>query len=326
MKKIAVVGVGGRTGTMFSSELKNVAEVFGVGRKREVDLIKNKKLFVKKRKKIELFEEDVIEDIEFLRESPFDFLFLTVKNPVGQVLKYYYQKIREKGIKPPTLFLSQNGIEVGEEVISVLKEIFGKSSENIKVFRISLFNPIDKKVFGDRNYIIYSLPIRMAISKVFGPDDIKDIIETFKKANFEITLIPQKEAKNMEYSKLLLNLIGMASATKGFSPKEGFSKKETFEEEIGAVKEYLKVVKAAGGKFLNFPHYPVNFFSLLFSLPVSFLFPFRKFFAKSIEKGRMGKQKDLDEIGYYNGAVVKLGERFGVKTPINKKILERVKL
>jgi 2-dehydropantoate 2-reductase len=325
MKKIGIIGIGGRTGTMFAFELKKTGQVFGIGKEREISLIKEKKLFVERNEKNFLFEGELIEEKDFPKEIDFDFLFLTVKNPVNEAVKYYYQKIKEKKLKPPALFLSQNGIEAGEGTISVLKEIFGQNFEEIPVFRISLFNPIDRKIFNDKISIVYSLPIKLAISKISGPNNFNQVLEIFKKAKFEFQVFQEKEWKNMEYSKLFLNLIGMASATFNLSVKEGFSKKEVFFEEILAIKEYIKVIKKAGGNFLNFKNYPVKFFSFIFSLPNSFLLPLRKIFANLAEKERKGKPKDLDEIEYYNGAVVKLGERFGIETPINKKILERAK-
>ncbi len=324
--KIGIVGFGGRTGTMFFQELKNFAEVFGIGKKEEIEKAKEKKLFVQKNGKREIVEGNFIEEKDFPGGIEFDFLFLTVKNPVGQAVRYYYQKIKEKNLKPPILFLSQNGIEAGEEALSVLKEIFSQRIKEISIFRISLFNPVDKKTLDDKDFIVYSLPIKMAMAKFFGNAKEREIFDFFKKTNFKVSFFPQTQVKNLEYSKLFLNLIGMACATHNLSPKEGFLKKEVFTEEILAAKEYIKVVKKAGGKFLNFKGYPVFAFSLFLSLPPSFLWPFRKILANQIEKGRKGKPKDLDEIEYYNGAVVKLGKRVGIETPINQKILEKAKL
>jgi ketopantoate reductase len=326
LKMIGVIGIGGRTGTMFAFELKNSGKVFGIGRNEEIELIKEKKLFVKRGENEFLFEEETIGDFEFPKGISFNFLFLTVKNPIGQAVSYYYRKIKERNLKPPTLFLSQNGIEAPKEAILALKEIFGKEAEKIPVFRVSLFNPVDKKILNNKTYIIYSLPIRFAISKVSGEDREEKILEIFKgNKDFEFFFLPKSQMDNMQYSKLFLNLIGMASATHGLSISEGFSRKEIFKEEIGALREYKKIIFLKGGKFLNFPHYPVKFLSFLISLPISFLFPFRNFLAKLIEKGRIGKSKDLDEIDYYNGGVVKLAKELGIEAPINSKILERAK-
>ena len=321
--KIGIIGIGGRTGTMFFQELKNFGEVFGIGKRKEIEEIKNKKLFVKKDGKREMVEGILIEEGEFPKKIDFDFLFLTVKNPVASVLRYYYQKIKERGGKIPTLFLSQNGIEASNEAILALKEIFGE--KEVPIFRISLFNPVEKQILNDHFCISYSLPLKMAMAKFSGLENEKEVARFFENAGFEIFLVPQKEAKNMEYSKLFLNLIGMASATRGFSLKEGFSKKEVFLEEIETIREYIKTVKAAKGNFLNFPGYPVKVLSFIFSLPPSLLFPIGKIFGKLIEREREGKAKDLDEIEYYNGAVVKLGKILKIPTPVNEEILKRVK-
>ncbi len=321
--KIGIIGVGGRTGTMFFQELKNLGNVFGIGREKEIEEIKEKKLFVEKNGKLEKVEGNLIREEEFPKEIQFDFLFLTVKNPVANAVKYYYGKIKEKNFKPPVLFLSQNGIEASNEALLALEEIFGK--EIVSVFRISLFNPVEKRVENGKFVVSYSLPIKIALGKISGPENEEELKSFFKKTKIKAFFIPPAQVKNMEYSKLFLNLIGMASATRGLSLKEGFSKKEVFLEEIEAMREYIKVVRAVGGNFLNFPGYPVRIFSHFFSLPIFLLLPFRKIFGRIIERGRLKKPKDLDEIDYYNGVVVRLGKSLKIATPINEKILKRIK-
>jgi hypothetical protein len=117
----------------------------------------------------------------------------------------------------------------------------------------------------------------------------------------------------------------MACAVEGFSISEGFKKREIFKKEVLALREYIKAVKENKGKFLNFPHYPVKFLSFLFQLPIPFLFLISPILAFLIEKGRKGKPKDLDEIDYYNGAVIKLAKKAGLKVPINEEILKKAK-
>jgi len=324
MKKIGIIGIGGRTGTMFAFELKGKGEVFGIGREREISLIREKKLFIERGRGWECFEGNLIEEKEFPKNISFDFLFLTTKNPVGETIKFYFQKIQKEKSKIPVLFLSQNGIEAGEEAVLALKEVFGETDQ-VPVFRISLFNPIEKKTSEGKEIVSYSLPVKMAIGKISGEVEEKEIQEIFEGTNFQIFWVPQKETKNMEYSKLFLNLIGMASATYGLSIAEGFSKKEVFKEEFLALREYIKTVKKKGGRFLNFPRYPVKFLSLFFSLPWFLVFPFRKILARLVEKERRKKPKDLDEIEFYNGAVVKLGREIGLENKINEKILQRGK-
>jgi hypothetical protein len=129
---------------------------------------------------------------------------------------------------------------------------------------------VDREVKNGRILISYSLPVKMAIAQISGSKI--DISQVFKGKNFKVFFVDQKNAKNMEYSKLFLNLIGMPSATYGFSIREGFSKKEIFKEEILALREYKKVVNLSGGKFLNFPlSSKVSFIFDFF--PISFLSP-----------------------------------------------------
>lgn len=331
-KKIAIIGVGGRTGTMFAFELGKVLNILGIG--RETDQIQKKKLFVeRKRNQPEMFRGKVILDSQF---SPNEFLpeilFLTTRNPVGGVVKYYYQKIKEYNLFAnqrsyfPTLILSQNGIVAGEDAISALKEVFGSDYKKIRVVRLVLLNPVDRKKIDDKTYITYSLPIRIGFGKISGPGDLQDIVLIFKEANFETKQFLSEEVKNLEFSKLFLNLIGMASATQGFSIKQGFQKSEIFKEEMKALKEYIRIVKASGGKFLNLFNHPVRLLAFFFNiLPTDLFLPLKNYFAKLMSKGRKRKVKDLSEIEYYNGAVVNLGKKVGIPAPVNQRICQRAK-
>jgi len=323
-KKMAIIGVGGRTGTMFAFELRKHASVLGVG--KEIEYIKKEKLFIKRKgSDPELFEGEVITPLEFPSEVLPEIIFLTTKNPVGPVVKNYYQKIKESKMFPPTLILSQNGVVAGEDAINVLKEVFGKNYKKIRVVRLNLFNPIDKREINNKTHIAYSLPIKLVFGKISGPGNLQDIALLFKKAGIVAKEFPSEKVKNMEFSKLFLNLIGMASATRGVSVNQGFGDSEIFREEIGVLKEYIKVVRAPGKSFVNFPHFPVKLFAFLFEIfPIEIFLPFRRFFAKLISEGREGKPKDLGEIEYYNGAVVNLGKKIRIPTPVNEKVLKRV--
>jgi ketopantoate reductase len=310
---------------MFAFELAKGANVVGVSREKEVEMIKEKKLYVERKGDLpRIFEEKIIKDIEFQTEETPDIIFLAVKNPVSPVIKYYFQQLKDKG-RLPTLLISQNGMAAISDAEKALREIFGEDSKKVRLVRLVLFNPIDQKKIDDNLYIKYGLPIRIALAKAAGPGGIKDIAELFERAGFQIKEFPQKEAKNLEYSKLFLNLIGMASASRGFSVKEGFKDKEVFKEEVNSLKEYIKAVKLTGGKFINFPNYPVKTLTLLLScLPTASLLPFRNMIAKIVSSQREDKPKVLDEIDYYNGAIVNLGEKVGIKTSANDKIYKRI--
>jgi len=322
-KKITIIGVGGRTGTMFAFELAKRFNVLGVGREREIEMIKNQKLWVERKgEPSQVFKENIVKDTEFHNKAHADIIFLTIKNPISPAIKYYFQGL---GGRFPALLISQNGISAIADAKKTLQEIFGSEWEKIRLVRVILFNPVDTRQIESRTHIKYSLPIRVSLAKASGKGDIKDIIQIFKNAGFEAEDFTKQGAKNLEYSKLFLNLIGMASASRGISIKQGFRDRETFEEEAGVIKEYVKAVKLSEGRFLNLPNYPVKFFANFFDfLPMSFLMPLRSIIAGVVSRGREGKPKVLDEIHHYNGGVIQLGRRVGIKTPINEKICQRV--
>lgn len=325
MKRIAIIGIGGRTGTMFASELKKSAEILGVAREKELKMVKEKKIFVEKKGGAAIgFEERAIQGTDFEKEKTPDIIILATRNPVSEPIKLYYRKFRGSQKIPP-LLISQNGITASEEAIAAINDIFGKEeAKNIQIIRTILFNPVEKKEEGDKIFIKYSLPIKIALAKISGNGETKDIVKIFKESGFQVTEFPQKQADNLEFSKLFLNLMGMASASRGLSIKKGFKEKEVFREEVESLKEYIRVIKAAGGRFLNLPSYPVNFLAFLFSLlPTNLLMPLRNLIARFISQERGEKPKDLEEIDYYNGAVVDLGNRLQIETPINEIIYRR---
>jgi len=320
-KKIAIIGVGGGTGTMFAFELKKAAEVLGVGKEKEIEMINQKKFYIDRDGRLELFEGKVVKDREFKEDFLPDFIFLATKNPVGPVIKFYYSKFK-KAKKIPALLISQNGFSPFQEAEKTLREIFGKDFEKVKIVRLVLFNPIQKKEIKNKIFISYSSPIKIALA---NPEGIENLIEIFKLANFKIEVFPKEEGKNLEFSKLFLSLIGMASASRGFSVKDGLSNSEIFKEEVEVLKEYIRVVKATGGKFLNFSHYPVKFLAHLLELiPTNLFLVFEPLLVKIVSQKREEKEKDLDEIEFYNGAVVKLGKKMGIETPANERIYKRV--
>lgn len=87
------------------------------------------------------------------------------------------------------------------------------------------------------------MPIQFAIAKVSGKISEKEIFDFFKRENFKIFFSFPKRCKKYGIFKTFLNLIGMASASRGFSIEQGFSRKEVFEEEILAARNTKKLFK-----------------------------------------------------------------------------------
>ena len=66
--------------------------------------------------------------------------------------------------------------------------------------------------------------------------------------------------------------------------------------------------------------------AILFNfVPTLLLLPLRNTLAQIVSSQREEKPKILDEIDYYNGAVVKMGKELGLKTPANQRIYQRAR-
>ena len=271
------------------------------------------------------FEIETINDQKLVNHS-FDAVFLCAKNPVTDVVKYYYRMFKESGRDIPALFLPQNGVTVIDEAMEAIKDIFGENKEKVKIARISLFNSVSREDTGGKVYLKYTLPIRLAVGPVSSNFSIQELGEFFNGTEIEVFEFPREKVRDMEFSKLFLNLIGMASACHDLSVEDGFNNAEIFKEELGVIKEYAKIVKSKGGRFVDFPHYPVGLISAIFNnVPLAILNLFRGWIGRKIEKGRRGKKKDIDEIEYYNGMVVNMGKEMGILTPFNEEVVKQAR-
>ncbi|HOX30436.1 MAG TPA: 2-dehydropantoate 2-reductase N-terminal domain-containing protein [Candidatus Paceibacterota bacterium] len=327
-KTVLIVGAGGRTGAMFSEELKKACRVFGVGLDREIDQIEEKKIVIKKNGEILKYSVNTVRSWEFEKVAADiapDFIFLATKNPVGETVKYYYRNFRFAQ-KIPVLVLSQNGLSAANEAREALGHVLESEAAKVKIIRLSLFNPIAADVSDDGTFnIIYSLPIKLAYGVHSGGEDASDLREIFLKTEMEVEEVAPKDTRNMEYTKLFMNLIGMASAVKGKSVKDGFRDREIFAQEINVLREYAAAVKNAGGKFLNFSNYPYPIGTMAWAvsvLPLPMWSLFRSQVASIVGSKRNDKPKDIGEIDYYNGEVVRLAKLQGRQAPENEKVYE----
>jgi ketopantoate reductase len=327
MEKIAIIGIGGRTGTLFAHKLKNSAEVLGVGREGEIEMINSKNILIQKRGfDPEVMDQKIIKDQDFGNYPLPDYIFIATRNPVYPVVKYYYQIVKEKNGKLPILVLSQNGISAVEEAGSALREVFGGDASNVQIIRLNLFNPVDGVKNNGKICMKYFEPVRLVFSSVFGPEDTLGLRKIFGAAGIEYEEYSRKDARNMECSKLFLNLIGMAAASYGQSVEKGYQDKAIFREEVIMLREYISSVKLSGSRFLNFKHYPVGILSCIINnVPLPLLVFARGMLVKIVSSNRGSKPKDLGEIDYYNGGVIKLAQTVGLKTPVNIKIYNQAK-
>ena len=324
--KIAIVGAGGRTGTLFAEELARTAKVVGIARQAQVEDVRAGRILVKRQGEAAApLACDIIEDGAFTGELAPDFIMLATKNPVAPLVRYYYERVQHE--HPPGLILSQNGIAAVEDAHEALEQIFGARADAISVVRISLFNPVSVETVGDKIEISYFAPVRLAFGVASGPDRTQDLLELFLGAGIEAQAVPSSEVRNMEFSKLFTNLIGVPSAAHGLTIGQGFADSTVFAEEITALNEYVQVVRRSGGRFLNLHHFPTGMYAgLLGTVPLPILRLMRTQIADMITKGRGSKEKgNIDEIDYYTGAVVAMGRRLGVQTPVNERIYATMK-
>ena len=324
--KIAIVGAGGRTGTLFAEELARAAQVVGIARQPQAEDVRAGRILVRRQgEDAAPLACDIIEDAAFTGELAPDFLFLATKNPVAPLVHYYYERVQREN--PPDLILSQNGIAAADDAHEALEQIFGAHADSIRIVRVSLFNPVSVEMAGDKMEVSYFAPVRLAFGVAFGPDRTQDMNDLFLGAGIEAQAVPSGDVRNMEFSKLFTNLIGVPSAAHGLSIGQGFADSAVFAEEIGALREYVQVVRTSGGRFLNLRHFPTGTYAaLLSSIPLPILRLARTQIAGMITKGRGSKEKgNIDEIDYYTGAVLAMGKRLGIPTPVNDRVYAAIK-
>ena len=141
------------------------------------------------------------------------------------------------------------------------------------------------------------------------------------------------DAHSMKWSKLLMNMIGNAtSAILAEPPGVTFADPRIADLEIDALREALRVMAAAGIRPLNVEKYPLRTLAPLLRFGPRPLL--RTVLHRIVGGARGGKMPSLfldlelgkrgSEVTWYNGAIVRKGEEFGVETPVNRLLTETV--
>lgn len=347
-KNIYIIGIGGRTGAMFCRELQGAANIIGIGMPREIAAIQRGNIKLERGgNALEILEVKTALPEEFgaaVEKKYPDFIWMTTRNPVTAPVEFYYRYFKNKD-KIPALILSQNGLSAITDAKAGLIAAMGQAAEKVKIIRVSLINGIDLKLekvassfepetggepsknsgcLDGTSIFNYKLPIKLGFGAMMGQD-----AQEFK-AILAATEIRYQEFNgsnmtDMENSKLFTNLIGMAATIEGIGAGEGLRDREMFKKEAEMLKEYVLAIKKSGSGFVaDYCGYPIKFLAAVMLLPVWLLLPFRSLFASIVAKGR-NRPKDLSEIDYYNGEVVKLGKKYGVSVPVNEEIIKKAK-
>ncbi len=146
------------------------------------------------------------------------------------------------------------------------------------------------------------------------------------------------KAADMKWSKMLTNLLANpTSAILDMTAAEVFADPRLYTLEIEQLKECLAVMSAQGISVVDLPGTPVRALALATRLP---LWLSKPFLSKAAGAGRGAKmpsfhidlragrgnpgagRRGKSEVTYLHGAVVRVGEKFSVPTPVNKLLTE----
>ncbi|MBB1270931.1 2-dehydropantoate 2-reductase [Shewanella sp. SR44-3] len=251
-----------------------------------------------------------------LKDETFDLVFVTVKchqleGSVAQLLIMTHSQ--------SCLVLMQNGLGSKDIVSNALKQQHGSRQ---LLLGITPFNVLQKAngVFhkGTEGGFVFQ------DHKVLRP-----IHQALTAHGFSCEL--NADFESVIHGKLLLNLNNALNAIVDLSIKQQLSQRSTRVLLAKAMKEWLNVCHAAGFKLGKLTKMKPQYLPFILSLP-DFLFTHLAKAMLSIDdKARSSMWEDIQskrptEIDYLNGAVVDLGQKYGVNTPVNSAIVEAIKL
>lgn len=312
--KILVFGAGAIGSYIGGSLAGNGYQVHFVDRKETLERIRSRGIkLVMPDREFEIKPEYLWVDAQSaIKNEIFDFAIVAVKSYDTLNLINSWQSVRSN-IPPVVSF--QNGVD-NEKMIA---DLIG----------------LDKTIAGTVTTAIGIQNEKIIVERLRGmgiekKDDITDqIFEALKTSG--LNPVGFQDALSMKWSKLITNLTTNASsAILGVKPAQILSDKQLFSIEIDQLREALNVMNAGGIKITDLPGTAVRTFAF-FVQKVPKLIS-RLILYKSIVSGRGDKMPSFyidlingrgqSEVDYLNGAVVRYGEIYGVKTPVNRKLNE----
>jgi len=245
---------------------------------------------------------------EAMQSAKYDVALIAVKSFDTQSV---LEEIRPLAALFPPMLCLQNGVENEDIIASVL----GKE----RVIGASIGTAVGKNGPGD---------VRVEKMRGIGIESGHPLSEKLIAAFTAAGLNAKGYAKraDLKWSKMLSNLLGNAtSAILNWTPAHIFSDPRVYAIEVAQVRETLAVMKAQGIHLVNLPGTPI---ALLIELMDRFpAFISRPIAAKGMGKGRGQKMPSFhidlylgqkrSEVTFLNGAVVRLGQKFGIATPVN---------
>ena len=262
-------------------------------------------------------------DVAFAESGDFDLAILTVKSYDTDTALDELVAAAPVGSRPPVLSL-QNGVGNEETIVATL----GAAHTLAGTLTTPVSVPAPATIRIDRaSYTMGLSPWSTAT-----PAALLDATQTaLLRAGFKAKLYPH--AQGMKWTKLLMNMMGNAtSAILDLPPARLFADGRVVDVEIGAWREALAVMAAAGIPPVNLGSYPFAWLApLIRRAPNALLRPILRRQVSGARGNKLpslhidlhqGKRKS--EIGWLNGAVVERGKAVGVATPINAWLTETV--
>jgi len=315
MKLRVLVFGAGAIGTYIGAHLLlGKHQVVFLERKNDLDHLKKRGLRMEEGGKVHHFPSPfLITDLDQIRGESFDLAVLALKTyHLDEILPRMFL-VKEHF--PPILCL-QNGVESER----ILAESLGQDL----VIPGTVTSAVDRDEKGQIS-VQKSRGVGIAGNHPLAPD----LVDLFNRSGLKTDYYARP--KDMAWSKLILNLLGNASAAiLNMKTADIFKDERLFRLEREQILEALNVMRKSGINVVDLPGVPVRSLVFLFKfLPPSLS---RPLLSKVIGKGRGEKPpsfhidlhsgKGKSEVDHLNGAVVRAGIDLKLNTPVNKALTE----
>ncbi|MBI2338562.1 hypothetical protein HYU95_05260 [Candidatus Daviesbacteria bacterium] len=348
-KSIAVIGAAGQTGEFFTKTLFPVVLA--------IEAVVREHRWKKEADYPTVRFHDSIS--QMMGEDP-EMVILATTNPIEKPFKEIVEGVK----KPTTLILSQNGVGVVEAAEKILE---GTAAAPLTLIRASLFTNVGRDQVGNVIYNAEKKRIALAAvgrRKVTEEDRTKSdkngeskdrkkkiseeikvereeisredkvnllkVRDMFEQAGYEVIICD--DFHSMEYTKLLVNLLGSTSTVTGLAPSKAFSDPEVIFWELRGLRDRLKIFKAAGIE-VDSRLWNVRALEMAAKLPVSLLRAAKDLIARKIASERNDQlpsaarqvkrgEKAEEATNYYHKPIIDLGRECGIESPVDETIWE----
>lgn len=215
---------------------------------------------------------------------------------------------------PPTLITLQNGIGIEEQ--------FQQQFPQTTVIAGSVTTPLSLKT--ENEVVVEKSGRGVGVAHTQAKGKIGPWKNLFQEAG--IKTVSVKHYPSLKWSKLLLNMIGNASAAiLNRHPGVVYQSEAMYAVELAALREALKVMGRLNVDVVNLPGAPAWWLAFAVeNLPPNLLKPI---LTQLVIRGRGDKMpsfaldltagKKQSEVLYHNGAIAKAGRELGISTPVN---------